>query len=128
MPGPVKRFFMLNIAPTLGLGLIRALGWSWRFREIRGHVLDEGNASGRPLVAAFLHGRSFQLLYHMSRRNVRWLIMCSKSLDGEVVARIERALGYEVVRGSSGRGGVEALVTIIRASRARPESRQRLEP
>ena len=120
MPGPAKRFFMIRLAPTLGLVLIRLLGWSWRFRETRGHILDQANAGDRPIVAAFLHGRSFQLLYHMSRRNVRWLILCSKSLDGEVMARIERALGYQVVRGSSGRGGAEGLVTIIRAVKKDP--------
>ena len=120
MPGPVKRFLMIHVVPTLGLWLIRVLGCSWRFRETRGHIVDEGMASGRPLVAAFLHGRTFQLLYHMSTRGPRFLIMCSKSLDGEVMARIERALGYEVVRGSSGRGGVEALVTIIRAVKTDP--------
>ena len=122
MPGPLKRFLMLTAVPPLGLALIRTLGWSWRFRETRPHLLESGLADERPLVGAFLHGRLFQVLYFMSRRHGtgRWLAMCSRSLDGEAMSRIERALGYGVVRGSSGTGGFEALVEMIRAVRKDP--------
>ncbi len=46
--------------------------------------------------------------------------MCSKSLDGEGMARIEKRLGFKVVRGSSGRDGLEAVVEMIRAARRDP--------
>ena len=121
MPGPVKSFIVINIVPTLVLALLRVVGTSWRFRETRGHILQQGLASGRPLVGAFFHGRLFQLLYYMSRTDRgKWLAMCSKSVDGEAMSRIEQALGYQVVRGSSGRGGFEALVEMIRTVRKDP--------
>ncbi len=122
MSGPFQRFLMLHAVPPLGLALIRALGRSWRFRETRPEILEQGLADDRPLVGAFLHGRLFQVLYYMSRRRGagRWLAMCSKSLDGEAMTRIEEALGYRVVRGSSGSGGFEALVEMIRAVRKDP--------
>ena len=121
MPGPVKRFLMLRAVPPLGLALIRALGRSWRFRETRPQLLARGLAGDRPLVGAFLHGRLFQVLYYMSRPGRgRWLAMCSRSLDGEAMSRIEQALGYRVVRGSSGSGGFEALVDMIRAVQKDP--------
>ncbi len=121
MPGPVKRFLMLHAVPPLGLALIRALGRSWRFRETRKEILERGLAGRRPLVGGFLHGRLFQVLYYMSRpQRGRWLAMCSKSLDGEAMTKIEEALGYRVVRGSSGSGGFEALVDMIRAVRKEP--------
>ena len=121
MSQPLKRFMMLRVVPYAALALIRTLGASWRYREIRGHILREGLADDRPLVGAFLHGRLFQLLHYMSRSGQgRWLAMCSKSLDGEAMARVETGLGYEVIRGSSGSGGLEALVDMIRAVRKNP--------
>jgi lysophospholipid acyltransferase (LPLAT)-like uncharacterized protein len=39
--------------------------------------------------------------------------MCSQSLDGDAMARVEERLGFEVVRGSSGRGGLQAIVDMI---------------
>jgi lysophospholipid acyltransferase (LPLAT)-like uncharacterized protein len=121
MGQPIKRFLMLHVVPHAALALIRSVGASWRYTETRGQVLRRGLDDGRPLVGAFLHGRLFPLLHFMSRRGRgRWLAMCSKSLDGEAMSRVERAMGYEVVRGSSGSGGLEALVTMIRAVRKNP--------
>lgn len=121
MPQALKRFLMTHVVPPAALVLIRSLGASWRYVETRGEVLERGLADGRPLVGAFLHGRLFPLLHFMSERGRgRWLAMCSKSLDGEAMSRVERALGYEVVRGSSGSGGLEALLTMIRAVRKNP--------
>lgn len=119
--GPLRRFVMRRLAPAATLALIRCLDWSWRYRETGREHLERGLASGRPLVGAFLHGRSFALLRFMSRpENGRWLSMCSKSLDGDAMARVEEALGYEVVRGSSGRDGLQAIVDMIRRVRADP--------
>ena len=38
------------------------------------------------------------------------------------MARLEERLGFDVVRGSSGRGGLQAIVDIIRAVRDKPGS------
>lgn len=120
--GPVKRFLMRSFVPTLALALIRLLDWSWRYTELDRERLERCRAAGRPVVAAFLHGRTFVLLRAMSRRrNGRWLSMCSKSLDGEAMARIEERLGLEVVRGSSGTDGLEAIVEMIRRVRRDPD-------
>jgi len=47
--------------------------------------------------------------------------MCSKSLDGEAMAKVEEAFGFEVVRGSSGSDGLQAIVEMIRCVRRDPE-------
>jgi lysophospholipid acyltransferase (LPLAT)-like uncharacterized protein len=117
--GPIKTALMLKVVPTLALLLIRALDATWRYRETGREHFDSLLASDRPLVGAFLHGRTFVLLRFMSRpRNGRWISMCSKSLDGEAMAQIEERLGLEVVRGSSGRDGLQAAVDMIRRVRA----------
>lgn len=117
-----KRLLMLHVLPAVVLTLIRLLDATWRYREIDRHHFDAARAAGRPVVGAFLHGRLFLLLRFMSRRrNGRWLAMCSKSLDGDAMTRVEEALGFEVVRGSSGRDGLQAIVDMIRRVRKDPE-------
>jgi hypothetical protein len=119
--GALRRFLMRRVVPWPTVTLIRLLDWSWRYRQSGREHLEAGLAAGRPLVGAFLHGRSLALLRFMSRpHNGRWLSMCSKSLDGDAMARVEEALGYEVVRGSSGRDGLQAIVDMIRRVRADP--------
>ena len=72
----------------------------------------------RPVVGAFLHARTFQLLHYFSRpERGRWILMCSPSRDGELMSRVEEGLGFRVVRGSSGSGGARALVQMIKAQR-----------
>jgi lysophospholipid acyltransferase (LPLAT)-like uncharacterized protein len=72
----------------------------------------------RPITAAFLHARTFQLLHYFSRpERGRWILMCSQSRDGEAMTRVEEGLGFRVARGSSGGGGARALVEMIKASR-----------
>lgn len=119
---PSKRFLMLQVVPFLALSLVRFLDFTWRYRETDRHHFDAARASGKPVVGAFLHGRIFLLLRFMSRRrNGRWLSMCSKSLDGDAMAKVEEALGFEVIRGSSGRDGLQAIVDMIRRVRKNPQ-------
>ena len=109
--GPVKTALMRGVVPTLALALIRTLDATWRYRETGRSHFEGALNSGRPVVGAFLHGKTFSLLRFMSRpRNGRWISMCSKSLDGDAMARVEERLGLEVVRGSSGRDGLQAAL------------------
>jgi lysophospholipid acyltransferase (LPLAT)-like uncharacterized protein len=112
---------MLRVVPPLALGLLRALDWSWRYREIGAEHLTAARADPRPTIVAFLHGRTFTLLRHFVRRDPGpWVSMCSQSVDGEAMARIEEKLGLDVVRGSSGRDGLQAIQEMIRRVRRTP--------
>lgn len=117
----LRRVLVVHVLPTVVLALIRVLDWTWRYQEIDRPHFDAARASGKPVVGAFPHGRIFLLLRFMSRpRNGRWLSMCSKSLDGDAMTKVEEALGFEVVRGSSGRDGLQAIVDMIRRVRKDP--------
>jgi hypothetical protein len=122
-PGAVKRTLMRLVVPELALWLLRSLRLSWRVRETgRGHF-DRALAGGRAPALAFLHGRAFMLLDTIpGRRSRRWFSMCSASADGDAMTRLEQRLGFEVVRGSSGHGGLQAIVDMIRAVRELPGS------
>jgi lysophospholipid acyltransferase (LPLAT)-like uncharacterized protein len=78
-----------------------------RVRVHGAEVLEnEGGA-----VLAFFHGT--QLLLHKLRRRGRTCVMVSHSRDGELQAAALAALGFDVVRGSSSRGGARALAAMV---------------
>ena len=117
----VRAFFLRSVLPPIATALYRLLGATWRYREVQKEIMSEALAGGRPLVAAFFHARTFQLLHYNSRpEHGRFVLMCSQSRDGELMARVEEGLGYKVVRGSSGGGGARALVAMIKTVKEEP--------
>jgi len=59
------------------------------------------------------HGQS--LVFANYFRNRSWWVIISHSNDGEMQTRIFRKYGYQIIRGSTKRGGVRAAVEAIRA-------------
>ena len=115
---PVRRFLMRTVLPPIALRAYRLLGNSWRYTTENEAVLTGLLQGERPIVGAFLHARTFQLLHYFSQAGRgRWILMCSQSRDGDLMTRIEEGLGFRVVRGSSGSGGARALVQMIKAQR-----------
>jgi lysophospholipid acyltransferase (LPLAT)-like uncharacterized protein len=73
-------------------------------------------ARGVPILFTLWHGRMF--LSIQAHRHEAITTMASRSRDGEIIARWLEANGYRVVRGSSSRGGGQALREMVRAVRA----------
>lgn len=118
---PIRSLLFRTVLPPFVTWLYRKLGNTWRYETENEERLIELLNGPRPVVGAFLHGRTFQLLYYFSRpEHGRWLLMCSPSRDGDLMSRVEMGLGFRVVRGSSGRGGARALVQMIKAQREDP--------
>jgi lysophospholipid acyltransferase (LPLAT)-like uncharacterized protein len=118
---PVRRLLLRHVIPPIALFTYRRLAGSWRYVTENQATLEHLLQGERPLTAAFLHARTFQLLHYFSRpERGRWILMCSQSRDGEAMARVEEGLGFRVARGSSGGGGARALVEMIKASREDP--------
>lgn len=66
-------------------------------------------------MLAFLHGEQLPMIaLHRGRGIVG---MASRSKDGALVAGVLTALGYDVVRGSSSRGGADAILESLMALR-----------
>ena len=115
---PVRKFLVRWLAPPLARCVYRSLGRSWNYVTENEQQLTDLLKGDRPVVGAFLHARTFQLLYYFSRpARGRWMLMCSRSSDGDVMTSLEESLGYRVARGSSGSGGARALAEMIRAQR-----------
>jgi len=75
----------------------------------------ELKARGVPILFALWHGRMF--LSIQAHRHEGIVTMASRSKDGEIIARWLERNGYAVVRGSSTRGGSEALRDMVRRVR-----------
>jgi lysophospholipid acyltransferase (LPLAT)-like uncharacterized protein len=73
-------------------------------------------ARGVPILFALWHGRMF--LSIQAHRHEGIVTMASRSRDGEVIAGWLSRNGYSVVRGSSTRGGSEALREMVRQMRS----------
>ncbi len=71
--------------------------------------------AGTPAIYAVWHGRVLLLPHLYGWRRAR--ILASRSRDGELVTRFVMRFGLEAVRGSSSRGGAEALRLLARSLR-----------
>ncbi|MEX2282381.1 MAG: lysophospholipid acyltransferase family protein [Gemmatimonadota bacterium] len=75
----------------------------------------EYTSKGQPVIYAIWHGRLMPPSYLHRGEGVVTLI--SQSGDGEYLARLLEHWGYESVRGSSSRGGSEALRELVKHCR-----------
>lgn len=98
--------FLLGIVARLWLATMRV-------RVVIHPALDAHG--GVPWVFAFFHGTQWPLLAWKRRR--RTAVMVSHSSDGTMQARALSMLGFEIVRGSSSRGGARGLAALVRRIR-----------
>lgn len=85
--------------------------------ETRGQEHVDGlYRAGQRVIIAFWHAR--QLMMPLTYRGTLAHILISQHQDGEIIARIVERFGFKAVRGSSTRGGMEALRELIRLGRA----------
>jgi lysophospholipid acyltransferase (LPLAT)-like uncharacterized protein len=104
----LKRFLYSDIVIYIGLLIVKVISSTYRIKivnpEIELNVIKKGQV---PIYASW-HQRFFPgITLFSTRRPIS--IMVSQSRDGEIISKIIRALGWHPVRGSSSRGGKEAL-------------------
>lgn len=101
-----------RVLGTLAYWLICFLGSTVRLRT-PGYEKVKDLPTG--VIVCGWHGKSLIPGYFFRRRGF-WVVI-SHSRDGEVQNTVFSKLGYQVIRGSTGRGGVRAAVEAIRALR-----------
>jgi len=75
--------------------------------------MEHLHKGGRVLLCAW-HQQFFGAIRHFQNyRDLKPGLMISKSKDGEIIAGVARRSGWEPVRGSSSRGGREAMKEIV---------------
>lgn len=100
------------LASTLGGGFLRVLARTWRVTRVGEEHLDAVRSTGKPMVIVLWHGELLPILW--AHRDQRIAVLISTHADGEIIARICESLGCRTVRGSSSRGGVRALLELVR--------------
>ena len=113
---PLEDWFKLNVLPPVGAAIIRALGRSMRIDTRGQEHIDRLYREGKRVIIAFWHAR--QLMMPLTYRGALAHILISQHRDGEIIARVVERFGFRAVRGSSTRGGVEALRELIRLGRS----------
>jgi len=104
----------LSVGPVLGALALRMHVRTLRIRRVESAVAPLW-AAHRPIIYAVWHGRILLLPYLYGHRGCS--VLASRSRDGEIVSRLIRRFGLEPVRGSSTRGGGEALRLLTRQLR-----------
>ena len=104
-----------RFAGTIGRWVANVLMATTRIDAEHTERYEPLESAGEPVIFAVWHGRLLPLTYYHRHRNIAALI--SQSADGEYIARLVEGWGYETVRGSSSRGGREALRALVRCAR-----------
>ena len=105
----------IKLTAALFYFAIRLVGSTIRF-ETRGmQHFEEVASRGQLPIYTFWHDRIFLGTYFFRDRGI--VVMSSHSADGEYMSRFIKKFGYGTIRGSSSRGGVKALMEMVRAMR-----------
>jgi lysophospholipid acyltransferase (LPLAT)-like uncharacterized protein len=106
-----KRARKTRLGVALGGPLLELLGRTWRVAEEGYAPVLARRTAGQPYILASWHG---QLLPHLwANRHRDICAMVSQHGDGEIIFRIISGWGYRGVRGSSSRGGRDALRAMV---------------
>ena len=110
----LRQRILLAFVPPLVWLLIHALGRTWRFQVIAPPEVT-------PAFHSFTPGREIYCFWHQCVLACAWYyrsthatIVISQSFDGELITRVLARFGYSAVRGSSSRGGAQALLGLER--------------
>ena len=111
-----------TLIATLATLLVRITVRLCPLREIRGEEhLSSLLRDKQPLILCLWHGRLLYLTWFVPNRfkraGVEVHTIVSRSKDGELMARVARFVGVDVVRGSSSRGGPAGLLQLGRRMR-----------
>lgn len=111
----ISTWLKLSVAPPVGAAVIRGLARTLRIERHGFEVMDEYYRRGSAMILAFWHSR--QLMMPIAYRGREIHVLISRHRDGEIIARIISRFGFRAVRGSSTRGGAQALRELIRVGR-----------
>lgn len=107
-----KQKLIIHLAERLFYLLIKCIGKTVRYETDDWENFSKIERAGRIPIYSFWHNRIFAGTYFFRNRGI--VVITSQSFDGEYIARFIQRFGYGAVRGSSTRGGVGALVEMIR--------------
>jgi lysophospholipid acyltransferase (LPLAT)-like uncharacterized protein len=108
----LKQRLTIRLAAFAFFLLIKAICRTVRFETTGAQHLEAVESDGKVPIYTVWHNRIFLGTYYLQNRRI--VVITSQSFDGEYIARFLTRFGFGTVRGSSTRGGVGALVEMIR--------------
>ncbi len=115
-----KTLLTSNITLSMLYRCIRGYAWTYRFTVENEHTWMDHICKGGNVVICCWHQQFFPAIRHFRNyKDLKPPLMISKSTDGEIIAGVARRTGWDPVRGSSSRGGRDALSQMIDKLRER---------
>jgi len=105
-------FFKRHILKHIVWIIYRSFIFSWKIKIHESPAFKEHTKKNKAFILAHWHGDELGLLFIM--RTYRLATMTSTSKDGELINHVLKKLGGYTSRGSSTRGGSQALKGLIR--------------
>ena len=112
-PWPLSFRLTLGAVRAFAPGIIKGLCSTLHIRVINPDL--EKQIFARPIIGAVWHNHFLLWAYYFRRRG--YITMVSRSRDGELIDGVARRMVFGTVRGSSSKGGSEALVDLIEAAK-----------
>ncbi len=107
MKKSIFQFIALFLAEFIAYPLFRVYFFLVGIRVVHWHRYRQFLQNGKGVIIVLWH-ENFQVpIWVFRHRGIYALV--SQHFDGEVIARILRRIGYQTIRGSSTRGGIQAL-------------------
>jgi len=94
---------------------LRIWFWTLRVTVLHPELQRRALLSGKNAIGVLWHQNFIFYAWYFRQRG--YLVMSSWSRDGEIMVRVMRPLGYRHVRGSSSRGGAEAMHELVQRVR-----------
>jgi len=112
---PLSRSDRLKAAAIglAGYAAIEAICRTIRWTSIGDSYVDDVHRSGKRAIFTIWHGRIFPAAYHWKGRSI--VMLASMNRDAEAMAQCIARFGFGTARGSSSRGGMQALAEMARA-------------
>ncbi|HEV7590515.1 MAG TPA: lysophospholipid acyltransferase family protein [Longimicrobium sp.] len=105
-----------DVVAALGSVALNALMSTCRYQREGVEHYDQFWRQGKPVIFTLWHGRLLPCTHFHRQQGVVTLI--SQHRDGEYITRVVRRWGFTAVRGSTTRGGLDALRELIQHVRA----------
>lgn len=108
----LKDWILLRLIPFLGWLSIYLIGKTVRLQVVGEKNLRALREDGGHVIYAFWHNRLLLATYALRHQGV--IALVSSSRDGEYISRTAHKLGILTVRGSTTRGGAQALLRMMK--------------
>jgi len=110
------RRMLIRAAGICFFVLIKLIGSTVKWEVVGWNNWQAVSEKDQIPIYTFWHDRVFLATYFWRHRRI--VVMTSQSFDGEYIARFIQRFGYGAARGSSTRGGVGAIIEMVRLMRA----------